>query len=105
MTLALQLLQLALIGYLPGALIYRLPIADRAKRAALAAEERAFWAVMISVAISSAIVLALASLGVYSFRALLALDGLIILGLAAAGNVTLRYRGSAPHPTFTALLP
>jgi hypothetical protein len=105
MVLALQLLQLALIGYVPGALIYRLPMADRGRRAALAAEERAFWAVMISVAISSAVVLALASMEAYSFGALLAVDGIIALAIAAAGNVKLLYRGSAPHPTFTALIP
>ena len=103
--MVLAFLQLALIGYVPGALIYRLPIADRKRRASLAAEERAFWAVMISVAITSAVVLALASMEVYSFRALLAVDGLIALALAAAGNVKLLYRGSAPHPTFTALVP
>ena len=37
----------------------RLPVADRARRAALAAEERVFWHVMISVAWSLAVVLAL----------------------------------------------
>ena len=38
-----------IVGYLPGALLYRLPMGDRAKRGALAAEERAFWHVVISV--------------------------------------------------------
>ena len=34
------------IAYLPGAIIFRLPLADRSKRAALPAEERLFWAVI-----------------------------------------------------------
>ena len=33
------------VAYLPGAIIFRLPVADRSKRAALPAEERQFWAV------------------------------------------------------------
>ena len=32
-----------LIAYLPGALIFRLPVAERSRRAALSAEERVFW--------------------------------------------------------------
>jgi hypothetical protein len=32
------------VAYLPGAVIFRLPVADRSKRAALPAEERLFWA-------------------------------------------------------------
>ena len=103
--MVLVLSQLALIGYVPGALIYRLPVADRARRAGLSAEERGFWAVMISVVITSAVVLALASMELYSFRALLVIDGLIALAALGAGNIKLLYRGSAPHPTFTALIP
>ncbi len=37
----LALASLVAIGYLPGALIYRLPLADRPRRAALPADERA----------------------------------------------------------------
>lgn len=101
----LALLQLALIAYVPGALIYRLPFAERQKRAALSAEERVFWGVMISVAVSSAVVIALAALEVYAFRALLAIDGLIAIGVAIAGNTRLLYRGTATRPTATALIP
>ncbi len=38
-----------LVAYLPGALAYRVPFGERPLRAALAAEERAFWAVVLSV--------------------------------------------------------
>ena len=38
-------------AYLPGALLFRLPVADRARRAALAAEERVFWHVILSVGV------------------------------------------------------
>ena len=38
-----------LVAYLPGALVYRVPVANRPLRAALPAEERVFWAVVLSV--------------------------------------------------------
>jgi hypothetical protein len=98
-------LSLALIAYVPGALIFRAPIAERVRRAGLAAEERAFWAVMISVAISTAVVLALAGMELYSFRALLAIDGLIAIALLLAWRTKLLFRGTAPWPTVTALIP
>jgi len=41
---------LILLGYLPGALIFRWPGLDRDRRAAIDAGERAFWHVMISLA-------------------------------------------------------
>jgi hypothetical protein len=58
------------IGWLPGAIIFRLPVADRAKRAALPAEERLFWAVVISVTTTTTIAFTLAAMGVYSLTAL-----------------------------------
>ena len=47
MTPLVQLAQLALIGWLPGAALYRLPWLDRDRRAGLDAEERAFWAIVL----------------------------------------------------------
>ena len=52
-----------LIAYVPGALIFRLPLAERSRRAALSAEERVFWAVAISLALSSIVAFALAATG------------------------------------------
>ena len=47
-------------GWLPGAVLFRLPWADRPRRAALDSEERLFWAVMVSVAVSLSVAFALA---------------------------------------------
>jgi len=55
-----RLLWLLVVAYLPGAAIYRLPVAGRTRRAALPAEERAFWAVLISVTVTSVAALGLA---------------------------------------------
>ena len=43
------LLAAFLIAYLPGAVLFRLPFDNRQLRAALAVEERVFWAVVLSV--------------------------------------------------------
>ena len=69
MMLLTQCLELAVIAWLPGAAIFRLPWLDRQRRAGLDAEERLFWAVVLSVAVSLSVVLALAALNRYSFRA------------------------------------
>src|SRR5688572_17452985 len=58
------------IAYLPGAIVFRLPIADRAKRAALPAEERLFWAVIISILVTTTLAFTLAAMSVYSLRML-----------------------------------
>jgi hypothetical protein len=101
----LALASLIAIAYLPGALMYRLPWADRPRRAALAAEERAFWAILISCAVSTLAALALAAAGVYSLPRLVAAD----LGLAALLLVTargkLRFARTAARPSWTVLLP
>lgn len=95
----------AVLGYLPGALIFRLPGRSRPIRAALAAEERAFWAVMLSVVWSLGVVLSLASISRYTF------DRLIAINLIASGVLTLILRrnlvfGRAAAPvTWHALVP
>src|SRR5215216_5408133 len=93
------------IAYVPGAIIFRLPIADRAKRAALPAEERVFWAVVLSVAVSMTIGFLLAAMSMYSLQWLVGSDvGLgVILALASLGN--LRLGSAAPRPNWTAGLP
>ena len=94
-----------MIAWLPGAIAFRLPWLDRTRRAALAAEERAFWAVLISVAISLTIVLALAAAHRYSFTRLLIADGLISIALAAVARFNLRLGSTAPRPGLAALIP
>ena len=101
----LALAGLIALAYLPGALLYRLPIADRPRRAALPADERAFWAVILSCTITTLAALALAAAGAYTFQRLLAAD----IALAAVLLVTVRGRlgyGSTAAPlSWTILLP
>jgi hypothetical protein len=93
------------IAYLPGAIIFRLPIADRDKRAALPAEERVFWSVVLSVIWSSAAVLGLAAIGEYTFERLLFINGAECSALLIALRSGLRLGASAPRTTWSALVP
>jgi len=92
------------IAYLPGAVVFRLPIADREKRAALPAEERAFWAVIISVIITTTLAFVLAALGSYSLGALVWCNVALAAGLALASLGKLRLAG-ASRPHWTAAIP
>ena len=65
----LTILQLALIVYVPGAVLFRAPVLDPARRAMLPAEERAFWAVLISVALACMLTVALAAADLVYLRA------------------------------------
>lgn len=84
----LQVLQLVIIGWLPGAMMFRLPWLDRERRAGLPAEERVFWAIILSLAVSLSIVLALAAAGRYTFGRLI----LANLAIAAIGAASARFR-------------
>src|SRR5439155_11354434 len=86
----LNVVRLAIIAWLPGAVLFRLPIADRDRRAALPAEERAYWAVLLSVATSLSLVLALAALHRYSSKRLIIADLLIAAALAGTARFSLR---------------
>jgi Dolichyl-phosphate-mannose-protein mannosyltransferase len=94
-----------LVGYLPGALLFRLPVADRARRAGLAAEERLFWAILLSVSSSLVAVLVLASLESYRFDRLLIANGILSGAVLLIANRKLLYRGDAARPTLTMGLP
>ena len=93
------------IAYLPGAVIFRLPIADRSRRAALPAEERLFWAVIISIIITTTVAFVLAAMSVFSLRALVWCNAAVaaVLALASLGN--LRLGPTARPPNWTAALP
>jgi len=99
------ILAAALVAYVPGALIYRLPTGDRARRAELPAEERVFWHVVLSAAWSLGVVLALAWCARYSFNRLLLADAGLAGAVLAAGRGRLRYGGLARRPSWTAALP
>src|SRR5688572_6923923 len=90
--------KLLVVAWLPGALLFRLPFAARDRRAALPADERVFWQIVVSVALSISIVLALAALGRYSFERLLAADLGIAAALALAARFRLRLHAPAPTP-------
>ena len=79
------------ILYLPGAIIFRLPLANRAQRGALPAEERLFWAVIISMIVTTTATFALAALAAYTLGRVVAIDTLlaVIAALAARGNLKL----------------
>ena len=94
-----------LIAYLPGALIFRLPLAERSRRAALSAEERVFWAVVISVALSSIVAFALAATGRFQLERLILVNGGISLTIGLLWRLKLRFGGEAPRPTWTAGAP
>ena len=94
----LTAIYLLIIAWLPGAVIFRLPFAERDKRAALDAEERLFWAVIISAVVSLAVVLGLAVAHRYSFERLLIADLGMALAAAAAGRFRLRLGPQARRP-------
>ncbi len=101
----MTLIKLLIVCWLPGAVIFRLPIADRDRRAGLDAEERLFWAVIISAVVSLSVVLALAVAHRYSFERLLLADLGIAFLAAAAGRFGLRLGANARRPGLAALLP
>lgn len=96
---------LLLLACLPGALLLRVPLFDRARRAALAAEERWFWTVVLSAALSSIVAFALAAGGFYALERVLWLNGAVCLGIVLAWRSGLRLGAAAPGPTRTAAAP
>ncbi len=93
------------IGYLTGAVVFRLPVAERQKRAALPAEERLFWAVVISVTVTSTLAFVLAAMSAYSLRALVACNVAVAAALALTSLGNLRLGAAAPWPRWTAAIP
>src|SRR4029079_9022549 len=75
-----QVAELILVGWLPGLMIFRLPWFNRDMRAGVEAEKRAFWSVILSVAVSLAIVLGLAVFHRYSFGRLMIADAVVTVG-------------------------
>jgi hypothetical protein len=96
---------LFVLVYLPGALLFRAPVADRDRRARLEADERAFWAVVVSVACSSLFGLALAALGLYTLARLVALDLAVSMAIVAAWRRRLLYGPPAAAPGWALAIP
>jgi hypothetical protein len=97
--------ELLLITFVPGALLFRAPVGGRDTRARLAAEERVFWSIVISVAWSSIVVLALAAASRYTFGTLLAANGLVSAAALLVWRDRLLYRGTAAPPGPGLVLP
>ena len=100
-----QALAVLVVAYLPGALIFRVPFGKRVKRASLPAEERVFWSVFLSVALSSVVALGLAAGGWYLFTRLIWIDVAVSAIVVAVFRTRLRLGPLAPLPTATALIP
>ena len=100
------LLGLLLVAYLPGALLFRVPLADRTRRAALATEERLFWAVILSVAWSSLVALGLGGGGALQHRARDAGQcARVRLSCASRGGAACSYGGTAARVRWTVVVP
>lgn len=92
------LVSLLILFYLPGALAFRAPVADRARRAGLAGDERAFWAIVLSTAWTLSVALLLAAASSYRYGALLGINTLACLAMLAVWRSRLRLGGAAPWP-------
>ena len=98
-------LSVLLVAYVPGALVFRLPVARRGVRARLSAEERVFWYVALSIAASSIVGMGLAAVGEYRFDRLLWITGTLSALIAVGCRNRLRLSPDAPRVTLTALVP
>jgi hypothetical protein len=99
-----MLAEALLVGYVPGAVIFRWPGRTKARRAALPCDERLFWAVLLSAIWSLVVVLALAAAGRYTFGTLLAINGAIgLVGLLAWPR--LRYSAPADRNAWPLVVP
>ena len=97
----LSILAAVLLIYAPGALIFRVPMGERDRRAALAAEERIFWHLVLSIAWSLTIVLVLAAAGAYTLNRLLLANGLACVAILVRWRGDLRMGGTATRPGWT----
>lgn len=101
----LALLSACVVGWLPGAMWFRLPFGDRDRRAALPADERFYWTIVLSAATSIALVLAMAAAHRYSFKRLLIAELALAGALAVVSRFDLRLGRTARRPGFGVLLP
>ena len=92
-----------LVVYVPGAVVFRLPIAQRERRASLLPEERLFWSIVLSLALSSVVGFCLAAAGWYRFERLLLVNAVLSAVFIAATRTKLRLPSAAP-PGWSAAL-
>ena len=102
MTVALGAL---LLAYLPGLILFRMPVANRDRRAGLPPEERVFWYVVISLATTSILGLGLAAVNRYSWHNLLWASGLLSLLFVLGARGRLSFGRAAGRLGPTAIVP
>jgi hypothetical protein len=105
MMLLKHCLELAIVAWMPGAVIFRLPWLDRDRRAALDAEERLFWAIALSIAVSLSIVITLAALHRYNFERLLIADAAVAAAAALFARGRLKLGPATRAAGLTAIVP
>ena len=98
-------LSVLIVAYLPGAVIFRLPFAQRERRAGLPPEERLFWAVILSLALTSVVGFGLVAAGWYRFERLLWADVALSAVLVAVTRARLRLPPTAPRLSWSAAIP
>jgi hypothetical protein len=101
----LQLGALFVVAWLPGMALYRAPLGGRERRAALEAEERWFWQIVLSLTVSLSVTLLLAALGRYTFERLLAGDVLVAVVAGAAARFGPGRTPAMKRPGAGALIP
>ncbi len=96
-----------LVAYLPGVALYRLPVGQPQVRASLPVEERVYWYVILSLALTSVVGLGLAAAGWYRFDRLLWVNGAVISLVIVAGGLRgwLRLNPTTWRPSWSALIP
>jgi hypothetical protein len=87
---------LLLLGYLPGALVLRLPLWERSRRESLEAAERGFWAVVLSSLWSLLAAFVLAAAGKYSLPHLVWASIGVVVAIAAVWRGRLLYTRASP---------
>src|SRR5687768_3058806 len=98
------ILAFALVAWLPGFLLFRLPLLDPRGRAALPAEERWLWSVVLSVGVAVMLTIGLAAFGWYSFGRLLAIEAALSAAVVLACRGRLRWPDAA-RPDVGTLVP
>lgn len=99
------ILQILLVAWLPGALLLRLPGRSHAYRASLAADERIFWTVLLSVVWSTTLTVLLASVDRYAFDHLVAINGTLGVLVLVLGRQHLALPKPVSRLSWAALVP
>jgi hypothetical protein len=99
------LLLAIVVCVLPGAFLFRIPILRREFRAALPAEERWFWQIVMSVVWSVGAALTLGALSMYSPARLAGVNVGLAVVIAVAFRSRLRLGATAPRIGASAVLP